>query len=384
MKEVVFGSPAQVVLSNFSAAKLTVAREYRGFTKRELAEKIGKTASAVSQFESSRLKPDIETFARIVLALGLSTDFFAQDKQPPEEIQIECCHFRALRRTSQQQRKQVVRSGEIYLRLVGYLESLGIDFPEEKIRDFSTHVSTSDDIERLAIHVRQSWNLGQGPLPNLVRLLESKGIIVLPIYESCEEVDAFSVWLPKRPLIFLSLGKTASRARFDAAHELGHLLMHEDAIPGDSVLEHQANRFASAFLLPRETFSKECPKRWSFSAFNQLKPRWKVSVQAMVKRAADLGIFSASTMSRAFAEMGQRGLRMNEGQEWKIEEPTAINEALQLLRDEISIYSISQELSLPPAELIRTLNRCVDPILLDKLQANYTPAEIGAIVSLRS
>ncbi|MCH6544747.1 MAG: ImmA/IrrE family metallo-endopeptidase, partial [Deltaproteobacteria bacterium] len=85
-------------------------------------------------------------------------------------------------------------------------------------------------------------------------------------------VDAFSFWHGARPCIFLNPSKrSASRSRFDIAHELGHLVLHADAAPGSPIHEKEANAFASAFLLPRETFGSECPTQLSWSDFWKLK-----------------------------------------------------------------------------------------------------------------
>ena len=88
-----------------------------------------------------------------------------------------------------------------------------------------------------------------GPIPNLLRLLEIMGATVFLVPEDCREVDAFSTNQGGHPSIFLVGGKDSTSRRCDTAHELGHLIMHADAYPGDKELESQANRFAGAFLI---------------------------------------------------------------------------------------------------------------------------------------
>src|SRR5690606_38887686 len=102
-------------------------------------------------------------------------------------------------------------------------------------------------IEQIASRLRKHWGMGMGPIPNMTKLLESKGVFILPIADAFHQVDAYSAWPGARPTIMLSFYKSASRARFDAAHELGHLIMHEDTFPADTSVESQADRFASAF-----------------------------------------------------------------------------------------------------------------------------------------
>ncbi len=76
-------------------------------------------------------------------------------------------------------------------------------------------------------------------------------------------------------MMFLLRNKAWSRTRFDAAHELGHLVMHVDANPGSIDLESEANRFAAAFLLPKETFARECPNWLDWKLLRELKTRWQ-------------------------------------------------------------------------------------------------------------
>ncbi|MET9565773.1 ImmA/IrrE family metallo-endopeptidase [Streptomyces tauricus] len=74
--------------------------------------------------------------------------------------------------------------------------------------------------------VRTRWDLGQAPAPNMVHLLEAHGVRVFSLPPDSLEVDAFAVWRSGVPFVFLHTLKTVERARFFAAHELGHLVMH--------------------------------------------------------------------------------------------------------------------------------------------------------------
>ena len=113
--------------------------------------------------------------------------------------------------------------------------------------------------------------------------------------------QAFSVWFDNKPFIFLSSDKdTNVRIRFDMAHELGHLLMHADYYSEEDLknpvihekLENEADRFAGAFLLPKETFSKDVFST-SIDHFIQMKSKWKASIGCMIYRCDTLGILSA-------------------------------------------------------------------------------------------
>jgi Zn-dependent peptidase ImmA (M78 family)/DNA-binding XRE family transcriptional regulator len=374
------GDSPQFALDRLDTLRISFARELRGLTKKELASRIGKTPSAVSQIERGVIRPDLETFIQIAMALKVPTTFFMHRSFSTQPIQLDTCHFRARSSTSQAMRKQSTRIGELLIDFIETLERRGIVFPEESITSFSCSSSTAEEIEIAAGNLRVHWGMGYGPIPNMVKLLESKGIIVLPIYDACSEVDAYSTWKGRRPSIMLSLGKTASRARFDASHELGHLLMHEDTATGDAITERQANRFAGAFLAPRESFISECPRRWSLEAFRSLKFRWKMSISALLYRAKDLGCLSPSSYRRAMIDLGD--LRKNEGPEWPIEQPTLVNQALSLVREHSNLDELAAELTLHTSELKHLLGTCVAPELLEKM-SRKSDDDIGKIVSFR-
>ena len=224
--------------------------------------------------------------------------------------------------------------------------------------------------------------MGFAPIPNLVKVLESKGIFVLPIYEACERVDAFSTCAGTRPCIMLAYDKTPSRTRFDAGHELGHLILHEDAVPDEHNTESEANRFAGAFLSPRERFLQECPRQWSMAAFRLLKDRWKMSIQALVRRAYDLGQLSQSSYRRANMDIRGRGMRKDEGPEWDHEQPTLLAQALRLLRDQLILRTLAEAMGVHADYLKDTLRQCVPEDLLQYLDRE--PEEgLGEVVRLR-
>lgn len=138
-------------------------------------------------------------------------------------------------------------------------------------------------------------------------------MFVLPISEAHADVDAFSTWAGGRPSILLAPNKGVSRALFDAAHELGHLVLHDDThSPGAKEVEDEANRFAGAFLAPRETFSRECPQRWSLPAFLRLKERWWMSMAALAQRGLNLDLSSESSYRSAYQGLNMLGFRKKE------------------------------------------------------------------------
>lgn len=313
----------------FTPDRLTVAREIAGLGIKEVAERIQTSPSAVTQFEKGKAKPKPETLIRLALALGVPPEFFAA--QPLPELPVEACHFRSLRSAGVRERRRMIAYGRVIRQVVDYLQDL-VTFPPEQLSPLCRRVERPEEVEQLAVAVRDAWNLGQGPISNMVGLLEARGALPVEVPGHSAKLDAFSVWVERLPVIFLSPEKdSGSRRRFDAAHELGHLLMHRGRAAGDAEAEREANAFASAFLLPRAPFLAECPRRLDWMRLRQMKQRWGVSLAALVRRAFDLGIYTEATYRRAYTILNQRGWRTHEPDELAMERPTLLARAAALV-----------------------------------------------------
>jgi Zn-dependent peptidase ImmA (M78 family) len=143
--------------------------------------------------------------------------------------------------------------------------------PRRSSKD-SADLSSETNPESAAEYVRDRWALGQQPIKNMIHLLESKGVRVFSIAVEAREVDAFSTWKGGVPFIFLNSYKSAERSRFDAAHELGHLILHRHGEPQGRQAEIDANRFAAAFLMPKAGVLANAPK---FVTLPEFEPQSK-------------------------------------------------------------------------------------------------------------
>src|SRR5690606_25855213 len=97
----------------------------------------------------------------------------------------------------------------------------------------------------------------------LPALLEKNGIIIFQLTMPTK-VNGFSFLAnDKVPFVISAKNTTATRNRFNLAHELAHILLHASVVDeielnnNHRLIEHQANRFASAFLFPKERFLDE-------------------------------------------------------------------------------------------------------------------------------
>ncbi|MBK8265106.1 MAG: ImmA/IrrE family metallo-endopeptidase [Nannocystis sp.] len=154
---------------------------------------------------------------------------------------------------------------------------------------------------------------------------------------------------------------STSRTRWDASHELGHLIMHVDVAAGSPELERQANYFGSAFLLPRDSFIHEAPRRVNWDLIWELKRRWKVSAAAIVRRCFDLGTISEPAYRRAFMYLNQTGQRIIERDEPPQEHPVALRKALEIIQVKWPLARIADELALSANDLQRLVSFATHP-----------------------
>ncbi|SDZ10371.1 protein of unknown function, partial [Saccharopolyspora shandongensis] len=249
------------------------------------------TAAAITQFERNTARPTNTVLAELALALGMPTDFFRQGR-PIEQVPASASHFRSLRATPAIARDQALAFAEIALAVIDVIEQY-VELPSVPgIAEPVDGEPDSDQIVAIAANTRSRMGVGLGPIPHVVRLLEAHGIVVLRLPPEVDgKVDAFSTEAGHRPLVLLSPAKDdRARSRFDAAHELGHLVMHQDVQPGSKIIESQANQFASEFLAPTPELEPDLPRKVDWEALLLAMKKWGISLAALVYRARGIGL----------------------------------------------------------------------------------------------
>lgn len=295
--------------TDFDGNRLQVARRYRKLTKVELAQAVGVTATAIAQYERGQNRPSQAVVNELALSLGFPREFFGAGR-PISSLPASEAHFRSLRSTTATAREQALAFGEVTLAVVDLLEGY-VDLPEVNLPALELPTELSDGvIQDAAQATRRLWGYPEGPLPSVVDLLESHGVITVRLPDDVDrKVSAFSTSAGRRPLILLSQGREdRARSRFDASHELGHLLLHPDTEPGSKIVENQANMFASELLMPAAEIIDQLPRRIDWARFHELKKTWGVSLRALVYRAHALGVLSEASYRRANQQLAVWGL----------------------------------------------------------------------------
>jgi Zn-dependent peptidase ImmA (M78 family)/transcriptional regulator with XRE-family HTH domain len=340
----------------FDPARLKLARESRGLLKSRLAQLVHVTPAAIGQFESGAARPSAATLAQIGLALDYPPSFFAFSGESRTQRTISDTFFRSLRSARQAELLKAVAHATLVHELVGKVEER-VSFPSLDLpTDLHVDASTSkQQIEEIAQTLRGRWALPPGPIPHVVRLLELHGLVVTRYRAESARLDAFSQPFGDRPIVVLGDDKgAADRSRLDAAHELGHLVMHPDPQPGDRTLENQANTFAAGFLMPRREIMESLPeRRIDWMEMVSLKRTWGVSIAALLYRAHDLGRLEPATYEKAMKTMSRRGWRKQEpGSLGASEQPQLLAKAIEALATVgFSVADLAAEMHLSEATL---------------------------------
>lgn len=288
----------------FAPTRLTVARRRRRFTKKDLAEAVGVTPHAILRYEISENVPTQDVVNRIAKIIAFPSEFFFQSEiEGPNEA---AASFRSMSAMSAKERDAALAAGAISFLLADWVEQQ-FDLPKPDLLDLS-----SDTPGVAARSLRERWGLGEQPIKNMVHLLESKGVRVFSMAENTVTVDAFSVWREYTPYIFLNLMKTAEHSQFDAAHELGHLVLHRHGGPKGRLAEEQANTFASSFMMPAADVHSKLPRVHTLNQIIEAKSCWGVSVMALIHRLHRLQIMSPWQYRMFCIDATERGYRTAE------------------------------------------------------------------------
>lgn len=321
-----------VVAKVFDGDRLRLARMAKGLTLEELGDEISATRQYLNQLEQGLKLPTEAMAEALAAALGVTVRFFALSERV--HISAEQCHFRKQKTTPVSVVSQVLARGTVLEGFIGRLDE-ALELPRVSFPDIA--VSSIEDVEHAAEEARQQWRLGTGPISSMMRVVENAGAVVSFFSGVSERVDALSIDRP-RPMIIRSEAKpSACRLRFDLAHECGHLVMHRGVLTGDKFTEEQANRFASAFLLPRSSFIHEFPRgrgrAINWQAIFEMKLRWKVAASAILRRAFDLKILSADQYRTGHIHLSKTGQRKFETYDDIIvrEEPELLPSAMSAL-----------------------------------------------------
>ncbi|CAM2819148.1 helix-turn-helix domain-containing protein [Skermania piniformis] len=291
----------------FNPSRLKLARQRLALTLTKLADQSGVSLRSLTNYENGKLAPNEDNLLKLARALSVPPKFF--DRDTAETIPVEAASFRKLSKTTATRRDAVLASATLAVEFFAVIES--------KFKLPAPDTPSFDKLspEEAADLVRHRWNLGDRPIPNMIHLLESKGVRVAALRHEYTDIDAFCFVRDSSPYVFLNTSRSGERQRFDAAHELGHLVLHgeQDMDPSTSKeREAEANRFAATFLMPRTAVLAQSMHNASLERILAARSFWKVSAMAMTHRLHELDLVSDWQYRSTCMTLSERGYRSTE------------------------------------------------------------------------
>ncbi|MGH3754003.1 MAG: helix-turn-helix domain-containing protein [Pseudonocardiaceae bacterium] len=285
---------------------LETARRAQGLTQAELAERTGITQAALSRYENDLREPDAEALGRLADALGVTVSFLIHAGRPRGGVAMDA-HLRRRATAPPGTWRQLEARLNVYRWHASHL------FEEVSLRA-EQHVSTLDPLdvtpEQAARFVRAQWRMPVGPVRHLAQWLEAAGCLLIGEDFGTSRIDGLSQWVGDYPIILFNDAAPVDRLRLTLAHELGHLVLHADALSVDDV-EAQADAFAAEFLLPGEVIRPSL-RNLKIGRLLDLKREYGVSMQAIVERAYHLDLLSPTQRTSMYKMLSAKGWRSHE------------------------------------------------------------------------
>jgi Zn-dependent peptidase ImmA (M78 family)/DNA-binding XRE family transcriptional regulator len=327
------------------------ARELRGLTQTKLAELLKVTQGRIAQIEGEFRDVADSLIAEIAYRTELPISYFS--KAPDNWLSAGSLLFRARTSISKREVTQSLRDAE---HVFGLAHSIA------KNLDISVSLRTIDgDPKEAARKARALLNLAPTePIHNIIRIIERAGVWVLAV-PAMKGRDAFCCWAEadgrQIPVIVISPDCPGDRLAMNVAHELGHLVSHKDLLGRLSPdLEKEAFAFGAEFLMPEAGIRPDLRPPISLTRLAHLKPKWRVSIQALIRRAYDLGIISERQYRYLFMQLSSKGWRTTEPIPIVPEKPRLLKKMVEVLYGSpMPIERIAADADMLPAEVSRVL-----------------------------
>ncbi len=288
---------------NIFGNRLKLARKMAGFSLQELADALEAkvTKQALNKYEMGQMNPSGDVLVAIAGALKVKPDYFFK-KQPVELGEILFRKKASLSKKSEDSIVEKVRDYvERYLEIEGIL---GAETPfKNPLQTFK--INQKHDIEIAANQLRKAWNLGTDPIPNIIEMLELKGIKILLI-DDVDDIDGLAVFTSTGiPVVVVNTrNKSIERLRFTIIHELAHLLLklEKSILENPKEVEKFCHFFSSCFLIPSEMLLKQIGSgKRSYIRIEELiaiKEYFGISIRAIVHRLKELEVITDSYYQR--------------------------------------------------------------------------------------
>jgi Zn-dependent peptidase ImmA (M78 family)/transcriptional regulator with XRE-family HTH domain len=332
------------------------ARKALGLSLRDLAEQVALSHAAIKKYEDNEVIPASDMLIKLANALHVKVEYFFR----PERFTLANIQYRKHADMPERHLEEITARILDQIERRVELESL---FPSSPIQEFSLaskKINNYDDIETVVNQIRNHWNLGLEPLPDLIDIFEEHGIKVFEIdNQQFPKFDGLSARINNIPIIVIGNQWPGDRQRFTLAHELGHLALSGSFSPSLDE-EKCCNHFAGAFLLPKEALISLLGQHRNYIEPRELallKQEFGISMLSILRRAEDTEIISRPLYLQLRAEFNERGWSKQEPGEQYPKQQTHIFEQMifHALAEEYIGESKAVELMDIPLESFRSL-----------------------------
>lgn len=328
----------------FTAERLVLARQLRGCTKVDLAKSTDVSVASVTYWEQGKKVPDPERIRRLAQVLDVPMEFFeAPAIELPASIDVS---FRSLRALSQRDRDRARAAASISSAISIWMEQK-FELPPPNVPDLADAPPAI-----AAAQLRTHLKLGHDPLPSMIDLLESMGVRCFSLGLEIAKADALSAWVDDVPVVLFNTIKSAERGRNDAAHELGHLVLHRHYPAAGEVAETQAIAFAAEFLVPSEMVLRFTPRPLTLNALIDMKRKWGVSAGFMLKRICDNGLLTDWAARALWRQLATSGYRSGEPDGIQRESSQVLEQVVShLFQTRRSLSAIARDLAVSTTDV---------------------------------
>lgn len=309
---------------------IILARETRGINQFELAPMIGISPAHMSKMEQGMVEIDDYYIDKLSEVLQYPKSFFYQEY----EVLQPLLSYRKREVVAQKLLTPIDAQLNVYSMHIDYLvKKLSIGAVELP----SLEVSKTSSPAKCAKQLRKIWNIKEGVVNDLTKIIESKGIIIHSFNFGTERVDSRSISTTSgQNVIYTNSTLLGDRLRFTLAFELGHMVMHLKALPDlERDVNHEANLFASELLMPEMEIRPDFANGVTIGVLGELKRKWKVSMQTLLFRAEDLGIITYNHKRYLIGQFNKLKIRRREPQGLDIpkEKPQLLDTLLNKYRN---------------------------------------------------
>lgn len=319
---------------------------------KELANRIGVTSMAISNYEKGIRTPDMQILRNLADALHVNIMDFMSVRN--KELKFQHGEFRKNSSLGKIKQEYIRESIEEYFnRFLSIISILGEAVLPKAPRCHAMQLSEDDEVN--AKSLRSYLNIApEGPVGNLVDILENYGILIFAD-EFDHDFSGINGMINSRPYIAINKCMTPERQRFTIVHELVHMFFIWSNDLNESACDSKSNAIAGAFLFPRNDAIRELGIRRTgiYRDMVLSAQEFGISMLCLAYRAKELKIVTEAAYKDFMMQASRAGWRKNEPPRIEPEESTLFKQLVYraVAEGEISVQKGAELLQVPYAEV---------------------------------